>query len=59
MKENSLQVSNEIKNKAGCVFSWFSANYFKANPNKPRFLLTSKAQVKLNLDDLIIKNQQV
>ena len=28
MKENSLQVLNEIKGKAGCVFSWFSANYF-------------------------------
>ena len=55
MKENSLQVLNEIKDKAGCVFIWFSANYFKANPKKSHFLLTSNEQVNLNLEDLIIK----
>ena len=58
MKENSLQVLNEIKDKAGCVFNWFSANYFKANPNKSYFLLTSNVQVNLNLDDLIIKTSK-
>ena len=58
MKENSLQVLNEIKDKAGCVFNWFSANYFKANPNKSHFLLTSNEQVNLNLDDLIIKTSK-
>ena len=51
MKENSLQVLNEIKDKAGCVFNWFSANYFKANPKKSHFLFTSNEQVNLNLDD--------
>ena len=40
MKENSLQVLNEIKNKTGCVFNCFLANYFKANPKKSHFLLT-------------------
>ena len=51
MKENSLQVLNEIKDKPGCVFNWFSVNYFKANPKKSHFLLTSNEQVNLNLDD--------
>ena len=59
MKENALQVLKEIEDKAGCVFNWFSANYFKANPKKSHFLLTSNEQVNLRLDDLIIKNQQV
>ena len=58
MKGNSLQVLNEIKDKARCVFNWFSANYFKANPNKSHFLLTSNEQVNLNLDDLIIKTSK-
>ena len=58
MKENSLQVLNEIKDKAGCAFNWFSANYFKANPKKSHFLLTSNEQVNLNLDDLIIKTSK-
>ena len=58
MKENSLQVWNEIKNKAGCVCNWFSANYFKVNPKKSHFLLTSNEQVNLNLDDLIIKTSK-
>ena len=58
MKENSLQVLNEIKDKAGCVFNWFSANYFKANPKKSHFLLTSNEQVNLNLDILIIKTSK-
>ena len=34
IKENSLQVLNNIKNKARCVFNWFSANYFQANSKK-------------------------
>ena len=55
MKENSLQVLNETKDKTGCVFRWFSANYFKAKPKKSHFLLTSTEQVNLNLVDLIIK----
>ena len=58
MKENTLQVLKEIEDKAGCVFSWFPANYFKANPNKSHFLLTSNEQVNLNLDDLIIKTSK-
>ena len=58
MKENSLQVLNEIKDKAGCAFNWFSANYFKANPKKSHFFLTSNEQVNLNLDDLIIKTSK-
>ena len=51
MKENSLQVLNEIKDKASCAFNWFSANYFKANPKKSHFLLTSNEQVNLNMDN--------
>ena len=58
MKENTLQVLKKIEDKAGCVFSWFPANYFKANPNKSHFLLTSNEQVNLNLDDLIIKTSK-
>ena len=58
MKENSLQVLNEIKDEAGCVFNWFSVNYFKANPKKSHFLLTSNEQVNSNLDDLIIKTSK-
>ena len=58
MKENTLQVLKEIEDKAGCVFNWFSANYFKANPKKSHFLLTSNEQVNLNLDDLIIKTSK-
>ena len=58
MKENILQVLNEIKDKAGCVFDWFSANYFKANPKKSHFLLTSNEQLNLNLDYLIIKTSK-
>ena len=58
MKENSLQVLNEIKDKARCVFNWFSVNYFKANPKKSHFLLTSNERVNLNLDDLIIKTSK-
>ena len=41
MKENTLQVLKEIEDKAACVFNWFSANYFKSNPKKSHFLLTS------------------
>ena len=58
MKEDTLQVLNEIEDKAGYVFNWFSANYFKANPKKPHFLLTSNEQVNSNLDDLIIKTSK-
>ena len=58
MKENSLQVLNEIKNKARCVFNCFSSNYFKANPKKYHLLLTSNKQVNLNLDNLIIKTSK-
>ena len=46
----------EIEDKSACVFNWFSANYFKANPKKSYFLLTSNEEVNLNSDDLIIKN---
>ena len=49
---------NEIKDKAGCVFNWFSANYFNAKPKKSHFLLTSNEQVNLNLDNLIIKSSK-
>ena len=55
MKENSLQVLNEIKDKAGWVFNWFSANYFKAKPRKSHFLLTSNEQVNLNLNEHVSK----
>ena len=41
MKENTLQVLKEIEDKSACVFTWFLANYFKANPKKSHFLLTS------------------
>ena len=41
MKENSLQVLNEIEDRAGCVFYWFLANYFKVNPMKSHIFLTS------------------
>ena len=58
MKENTLQVSKETEDKSACVFNWFSANYFKANPKKSDFLLTSNEEVNLNLDDLIIKNSK-
>ena len=53
MKEKSLQVLNEIKDKASCVLNWFSANYFKANPKKSHFLLTSNERVNLNVDLII------
>ena len=58
MKENTLQVLKEMEDKSACVFNWFAANYFKANPKKSHFLLTSNQEVKLNLDDLIIKNSK-
>ena len=58
MKENTLQVLKKIEDKAGCVFNWFSANYFKANPKKSHFLLTSNEQVNSNLDNLIIKTSK-
>ena len=58
MKQNTLQVLKEIEDKAGCVFNWFSANYFKANPKKSHFLLTSNEQVNSNLYDLIIKTSK-
>ena len=58
MKEKFLQVLNEIKDKAGCVFNCFSASYFKANPKKSHFLLTSKEPVNSNLDNLIIKTSK-
>ena len=58
MKKNTLQVLKEIEDKPGCVFNWFSANYFKANTKKSHFLLTSNEQVNLNLDDLIIKTSK-
>ena len=53
MKENTLQVLKEIEDKSACVFNWFSANYFKANPKRSNFYLTSNEEVNLNLDDLI------
>ena len=56
MKQNTLQVLEEIEDKSACVFNWFSADYCKANPKKSHFLLTSNERVNLNLDDLIIKN---
>ena len=46
----------KIEDKSACVFNWFSVNYFKANPKKSHFLLTSNEEVNLNLDDLIIKS---
>ena len=55
MKGNTLQLLKEIENNASSVFNWFSAIYFKANPRKSHFLLTSKEQVNLNLDYLILK----
>ena len=58
MKENALQVLKEIEDKTGCVFNWFSANYFKTDTKKSHFLLTSNEQVNLNLDDLIIKTSK-
>ena len=58
MKENTVQVLKEIDDKSACVFNWFSANYFKANPKKSYFLLTSNKEVNLNLDDSIIKNSK-
>ena len=58
MKENTLQLLKEIEDKSACVFNWFSANHFKANPKKSHFLLTSNEEVNLNLDDLIIKNSK-
>ena len=58
MKENSLKVLNEIKDKVACVFNWLLANYFKGNSKKSHFLLTSNEQVNLNLDDLIIKTSK-
>ena len=71
-KENILQVLNEIKDKAGCVFDWFSANYFKANPKKSHFLLTSNEQLNLiiktsksekllgiNIDNFVTFNEHV
>ena len=48
----------EIEDKSACVFNWFSANYFKVNPKKYHFLLTSNEEVNLNLDDLITKNNK-
>ena len=47
-----------MKVKVACVFNWFSANSFKANPKKSQFLLTSNKHVNLNLDDLVIKNNK-
>ena len=58
MKENTLQVLTEIEDKSACVFNRFSPNYFKANPKKSHFLLTTNEEVNLNLDDLIIKNSK-
>ena len=58
MKENTLQVLKEIEDKSACVFNWFSANLFKANPKKSHFLLISNEEVNLNLDDLIIRNSK-
>ena len=58
MKKSTLQVLKEIGDKSACVFNWFSANYFKANPKKSHFLLTSNEEVNLNLDDLIIQNSK-
>ena len=56
MKENTLQVLKEIEDKVGCVFNWFSANYFKINPEKSHFLLTLNEEINLNLGDLIRKS---
>ena len=58
MKENILQVLKEIEDTSACIFNWFSANYFKANPKKSHFLLISNEEVNLNLDDLLIKNSK-
>ena len=55
MKENILQVLKEYEDKAGCVSNWFTANYFKANPKKSHFLLTSNEQASLSLNALIIQ----
>ena len=49
-------LKEHIEDKVACVFNWFSAIYFKANPKKSQFFLTSNEQVNLNLVDLIIKN---
>ena len=51
MKENILQVTKEIEDKAACVFSWFSDSYFKAIPKKYHFLLASNEQVNFSLDN--------
>lgn len=48
MKENILQVIKEIEDKAACIFSWFSANLFKANPKRSHFLLASNEKVNLS-----------
>ena len=58
-KPNNRDLNRDwIKDKAGCVFHWFSANYFKANPKISHFFLISNEQVNLNLDDLIIKTSK-
>ena len=46
-----MKVLKEVEDKVASVFNWFSVNYFKTNPKKYHFLVTSNKQVNLNLDD--------
>ena len=48
----------EVEHKVVCVFSWFSTIYFKANPKKSHFFLTSNEQVNLYLGELITKSSK-
>ena len=59
MKESTLQVLKKVEEKVACIFSCFSASHFKVDPKESNFLLTSNELVNLNLDELIIKNQEV
>ena len=44
-----------IETKGKEVFSWFSMNYLKANPDKSQLSLTSKDEASIKIDDTNMK----
>ena len=54
--KNVVTVLENIETNGKEVFTWFSMNYLKANPDKSQLLLTSKDEASTKIDDTDLKS---
>ena len=55
--KNVVTVLENIETNGKEVFSCFSINFLKANPDKSQLLLTSKSEASIKTDDTDIKSK--